>query len=79
MKRISALTFVYTRLLDKKWFLTFSLLFCSVISFAQSNNDTNISGDDVGWGDGYDLIYKVDGTVYKTISLEGASEQLFKK
>ena len=38
--------------------------------FAQSNNGTNVTGDDVGWGDGYDLIYKVDGTVYKTITLE---------
>ena len=43
---------------------------CINTMFAQSNNGTNVTGDDVGWGDGYDLIYKVDGTVYKTITLE---------
>ena len=50
-------------------FFVLSLLFVKVL-FAQSDNGTNISGEDAGWGDGYDLIYKVDGTVYKTITLE---------
>ena len=70
MKRIIALASIYTRLLGKKCFHTLTFLLCSVISFAQSNNGTNISGDDFGWGDGYDLIYLVDDTVYKTIALE---------
>ena len=43
---------------------------CITTSFAQSNNGTNITGDDAGWGDGYDLIYKIDGVLYKTITLE---------
>ena len=47
----------------------FSII-CITGLFAQSNNGTNISGDDVGWGDGYDLIFKVDGELYKTITLE---------
>lgn len=50
-------------------FFVLSLLFVKVL-FAQSDKGTNISGEDAGWGDGYDLIYKVDGTVYKTITLE---------
>lgn len=42
--------------------------------FSQSNNGTNISGDDFGWGDGFDLIYKVDNQTYKIITYaEGAS------
>lgn len=50
-------------------FFVLSLLFVKVL-FAQSDKGTNISGDDAGWGDGYDLIYKVDGIVYKAITLE---------
>ena len=46
-----------------------SLFFINVL-FAQSNDGTNITGDDAGWGDRYDLIYKVDGVLYKTITLE---------
>ena len=51
------------------FFLLVSFIYVNVL-FAQSNIDTNISGDDAGWGDGYDLIYKVDGQVYKTITYE---------
>ena len=46
-----------------------SLFFINVL-FAQSNDGTNITGDDAGWGDRYDLIYKVDDVLYKTITLE---------
>lgn len=46
-----------------------SLFFVNAL-FAQSNDGTNITGDDVGWGDGYDLIYKVNGSLYKIITLE---------
>ena len=49
--------------------MLFSLFFFNLL-FAQSNNGTNITGDDAGWGDRYDLIYKVDGVLYKTITLE---------
>ena len=45
-------------------------IICVTVSYAQSNNGTNITGDDAGWGDGFDLIYKVDGVLYKTITLE---------
>ena len=39
-----------------------------------NQDSTNITGDDAGWGDGYNLIYRIDGLVYKTIVCEsGAS------
>ncbi|MBP5647547.1 MAG: InlB B-repeat-containing protein, partial [Bacteroidaceae bacterium] len=39
-----------------------------------NQDSTNITGDDAGWGDGYNLIYRIDGLVYKTIVYEsGAS------
>ena len=39
--------------------------------FIEAEHDsTNVSGDDVGWGDGYNLIYKIDGQIYKTIVYE---------
>ena len=56
----------------KKRSIIFFLLsiVCITGLFAQSNNGTNITGDDAGWGDGFDLIYMIDGTVYKTFTLE---------
>ena len=51
------------------FFLLVSFIFVNVLS-AQSNIDTNITGDDAGWGDGYDLVYKVDGQIFKTITYE---------
>ena len=39
--------------------------------FIEAEHDsTTVSGDDAGWGDGYNLIYKVDGQIYKTIVYE---------
>lgn len=39
--------------------------------FIETEHDsTTVSGDDAGWGDGYNLIYKVDGQIYKTIVYE---------
>ena len=39
----------------------------------EDHDSTNVSGDDAGWGDGYDLIYKIDGKVYKTITYESGA------
>ena len=50
-------------------YLMVSLL-CVNLLYAQSNNGTNIIGDDAGWDEGYKLVYMVDGVVYKTVSLE---------
>ena len=58
----------------KRLFFLLVSFVCVNVVFAQSNIDTNITGDDAGWGDGYDLVYKVDGQVYKTITLAEGSE-----
>ena len=58
----------------KKLFSIYMSVLCITSLYAQSNNGTNISGDDVGWGDGFNLIYKIDGQEFKTIIYaEGAS------
>ena len=45
-------------------------LICVNLLYAQSNNGTNIIGDDAVWDDGYKLVYMIDGIVYKTMSLK---------
>ena len=39
----------------------------------EDHDSTNVSGDDAGWGDGYDLVYKIDGKVFKTITYESGA------
>ena len=36
-------------------------------------DSTNVSGEDAGWGDGYNLVYKIDGQIYKTITYESGA------
>lgn len=40
---------------------------------AQPDNGTNISSNDAEWDDGYILLYKVDGQIYKLFTLEAGA------
>ena len=57
----------------KKIVLLLLSFMCINMVCAQQDNSTNITGNDAGWGDGYNLIYKIDGQIYKTIAYESGA------